>query len=81
MKKNSNLPVAAKKQGKEPKVEWTRGEMTEMVLKAVGVSLLIGGVIVFPTLPIVVGAVIDVIEDFKGAQVDKRDLPKGRFCI
>ncbi|MDO8497533.1 MAG: hypothetical protein Q7S61_03235 [bacterium] len=39
------------------------GKLREIVLSAFGVSLLVGGSIVFPTLPIVVGSILGLIEE------------------
>jgi|GEM_PF-1373411 len=42
------------------------GELKKNILKALGISLVIGGVITFPTLPLAYGAIMTIVEAVKG---------------
>ncbi len=48
------------------------GELTDIILRVLGASLLLGGSIAFPTLPLALGTLIKAINAFKKDSVSRR---------
>jgi CRISPR-associated endonuclease Cas2 len=46
--------------------KFKKGELKRHILKALGISLVVGGTIVFPTLPLVYGTIMTIVEVVKG---------------
>lgn len=54
--------------------KFKHGELREIVLAALGLSVLIGGTLVTPNFPIVLGSIISIIKEFK-----KKDIPEKKI--
>jgi len=47
------------------------GELKEYVLAAIGISCIVGGSVLFPTLPIVIGSILGIIQESQGVSLPK----------
>lgn len=56
--------------------EFKHGELREIVLSALSISLIVGGSIVFPNLPIIIGSIIKIIQDIKNIKLPERKLKR-----
>jgi len=62
MKKSSSI-------GQPVEEKYKNKELRELVLTALGVTVLIGGIMVTPTFPIVMGSIISLIKEFRKKEV------------
>lgn len=58
-------------EGNKKENQFKRGELKEIVLGALGMSLVVGGIMISPNFPIVLGAIIKLIEDAKKIKIPK----------
>src|SRR3989338_10639811 len=60
----------ARKRGKKPVIKFAPGELKQLVLAALGISLVVGGtVLISPNFPIVMGSLISMINELKKEKV------------
>lgn len=50
-------------------IKFKNGELKEIILKLLGVSLIVGGSIAFPNLPIVLGSIIKLVNEIKETEI------------
>lgn len=52
------------------------GELKEYVLSAIGLSCIVGGSLLFPTLPIIVGSILGIIQESQGIALPKQKVKR-----
>lgn len=57
-------------------VNFKHGELRELVLRAIALGLLMGGSIVFPTFPMIIGAIIKFVEEIKEAKIPESKIKR-----
>ena len=50
------------------------GELKEYVLSAIGLTCVIGGSLLFPSLPIIFGSILGIIQESQGVSPSKQKL-------
>lgn len=70
----SNNHLSTINQLETPKFE--RWELKDIILRVLGVSLIVGGTIVFPNLPIVIGTFMKLAEEIKGQKIPKAKIKR-----
>lgn len=63
------------KSGETPP-EFKKRELREIILKTIGLTLVVGGCLVFPNLPIALGAIIGLIKEDKGYTVPEKKIKR-----
>lgn len=65
-----------KKQEIDKNKKFKKGELKQIILGVTGAALFLGGAIVFPTLPIVIGSIINLIEESKGIKIPEQKIKR-----
>ena len=68
------MKKAEKSKTLSPDEQFKHRQLREIVLAALGVSVLIGGIMITPNFPIVMGSIISLIKEFK-----KKDIPSAKI--
>lgn len=57
-------------------VAFKSGELKEYVLSAIGLSCVVGGSLLFPSLPIVIGSILGIIQESQGVSLPKQKVKR-----
>lgn len=62
---------------KEVSRKYKHGEIKDVILAALGIGVVVGGIVLIsPQFPIVLGSIIKIIEELKGIKIPKRKLKR-----
>lgn len=67
---------AANKNDKTSEIQFKKKELRDKVLSAIAVTAILGGSLAFPTLPIILGSIISLIEEDKGIKIPPKKIKR-----
>lgn len=60
----------------DSEITFKPNELREIILSVLGATLVIGGTIAFPTLPIVLGSIIKLVKEFKDVKISEKKVKR-----